>query len=459
MPRMFAVNAPPRDRRPLPAVMILDQKRDRGEVTTIGTGSASTSSPATSPTRTWPEAAPHVRLHPPRPLRSTSTGRFASGRRPWDGPMLSQGPGLHTVLGEPVGTARRPKCSERGPMIPKPRSSRISLPSRRSPSSERLKPRLARCGTRSPCGRRSPPPAVVVPSLTLDQSELRKIAGVSFLRGAGCSSSSSACRNPRARMGVRHSQPVHPVILEYYLQSSPGIPASHARSRLTLLCADDASPALAHREGLDGRASSSASGPDHGPFESLPDVFNSTPTSGSLAVLLGVPSTVRPASSLPSAPSRGAGKVFREAGVDLPEASNCTHGKTSSRLRGAPRAPAGISAGRSSSSTRASPARQRALPLPGVRHAGGAFREGLRHVEFRCPGDPEAYFEKLAKMAGSSRIHRGERRSSRRAPAPHGPARGCDGPVHPRPDPRGPSGQVFLRLPFPRPRRLPAAGP
>jgi len=43
------------------------------------------------------------------------------------------------------------------------------------------------------------------------------------------------------------SQAVHPIILEYYLleyylQFLAGIPASHARSRLTLLCADDASP-------------------------------------------------------------------------------------------------------------------------------------------------------------------------------------------------------------------------
>ena len=38
------------------------------------------------------------------------------------------------------------------------------------------------------------------------------------------------------------SQPVHPLILEYYFQLLVGIPASHARSRLTLLCAYDASP-------------------------------------------------------------------------------------------------------------------------------------------------------------------------------------------------------------------------
>ena len=38
------------------------------------------------------------------------------------------------------------------------------------------------------------------------------------------------------------SQPVHPLILEYYFQLLAGIPASHARSRLTLLCAYDASP-------------------------------------------------------------------------------------------------------------------------------------------------------------------------------------------------------------------------
>ena len=38
------------------------------------------------------------------------------------------------------------------------------------------------------------------------------------------------------------SQPVHPLTLDYYLHLLAGVPASHARARLTMLCAFDASP-------------------------------------------------------------------------------------------------------------------------------------------------------------------------------------------------------------------------
>ena len=49
-------------------------------------------------------------------------------------------------------------------------------------------------------------------------------------------------RNPRAHLVYVTSQPVHPLTLDYYLQLLAGVPASHARSRLTMLCAYDASP-------------------------------------------------------------------------------------------------------------------------------------------------------------------------------------------------------------------------
>src|SRR5438477_10182157 len=83
--------------------------------------------------------------------------------------------------------------------------------------------------------------SVVVPSLTLDQSELRKLPGASFYEER-LLFLLIRLRNPRARMVFVTSQPVHPLVLEYYFQFLAGIPASHARARLTLLCASDASP-------------------------------------------------------------------------------------------------------------------------------------------------------------------------------------------------------------------------
>ena len=49
-------------------------------------------------------------------------------------------------------------------------------------------------------------------------------------------------RNPRAHVIYVTSQPVHPLTLDYYLTLLAGVPASHARARLTMLCAYDASP-------------------------------------------------------------------------------------------------------------------------------------------------------------------------------------------------------------------------
>ena len=83
--------------------------------------------------------------------------------------------------------------------------------------------------------------SVVIPSLTLDQSELTKLEAASFYEER-LLFPLIRLRNPQARMVYVTSQPVHSLILEYYFQLLAGIPASHARARLTLLCAHDASP-------------------------------------------------------------------------------------------------------------------------------------------------------------------------------------------------------------------------
>ena len=68
-----------------------------------------------------------------------------------------------------------------------------------------------------------PHTSVVVPSLTLDQSELRKISGASFYEER-LLFLLIRLRNPRARMVYVTSQPIHPMILEYYLQFLAGHP-------------------------------------------------------------------------------------------------------------------------------------------------------------------------------------------------------------------------------------------
>jgi hypothetical protein len=81
-----------------------------------------------------------------------------------------------------------------------------------------------------------PNTSVVVPSLTLDQEELRKIAGAVYYEER-LLFLLIRLRNPKARVVFVTSTPLHPLILEYYFELLAGIPASHARSRLTVLCA------------------------------------------------------------------------------------------------------------------------------------------------------------------------------------------------------------------------------
>ncbi|HUM03621.1 MAG TPA: peptide ligase PGM1-related protein [Thermoanaerobaculia bacterium] len=184
---------------------------------------------------------------------------------------------------------------------------------------ESLKPRLREVWNAISLRDEEPHTSVVVPSLTLDQSELRKLEGSSFYEER-LLFLLIRLRNPRARIVFVTSQPVHPLILEYYFQLLVGIPASHARSRLTLLCAYDASPRsltekILERPRLIERIREGI--PD--PSRAYLTVFNSTPLERRLAVLLGIPlNGVDPALSYLGTKS-GSRKVFREAGVACPD--------------------------------------------------------------------------------------------------------------------------------------------
>jgi hypothetical protein len=81
---------------------------------------------------------------------------------------------------------------------------------------------------------------LVVPSLSLDQEELQKIEGVHYYEER-LLCSLIRLRNPNTHLVYVTSHPVHPSIVDYYLELLPGIPSSHARSRLKLFSAYDAS--------------------------------------------------------------------------------------------------------------------------------------------------------------------------------------------------------------------------
>jgi hypothetical protein len=210
-------------------------------------------------------------------------------------------------------------------VIPKPPFARDLTPEREIAEFERLKPRLATVWDAITLREEEPHTTVVVPSLTLDQSELRKIAGVSFYEER-LLFLLIRLRNPRARMVFVTSQPVHPMILEYYLQFLAGIPASHARSRLTLLCADDASPRSLTEKVLERpRLIERIRAGIIDPQKAYLTVFNSTPHERRLAVLLGVPLNGCDPCLAHLGTKSGSRRVFREAGVDLPEGFEDLH--------------------------------------------------------------------------------------------------------------------------------------
>jgi hypothetical protein len=267
---------------------------------------------------------------------------------------------------------------------------------------ERLKPRLHEVWQVLVDRDEEPYTSVVVPSLTLDQSELRKLPGASFYEER-LLFLLIRLRNPHARMVFVTSQPVHPLVLEYYFQFLAGIPASHARSRLTLLCAYDASPrSLTEkilerprliqriREGIEDSS------------RAYLTVFNSTPLERRLAVLLDVPLNGVDPNLIHLGTKSGSRKVFREAGVELPlgfEDLRTEHDVESALVELKARRPAlrraVVKLNESFSGEGNGIVR---FPDDGYRTA---MRDEMRRIEFSVPTEtPEVYFEKFSRMGG-----------------------------------------------------------
>src|SRR5690606_27873104 len=88
---------------------------------------------------------------------------------------------------------------------------------------------------------RSPHSCLIIPSLSFDQEELQKVAGVPFYEER-LMFMLMRLRRPGARLMYITSQPVEPDVIDYYLQMLVGVPPTHAKRRLTMLCVHDASP-------------------------------------------------------------------------------------------------------------------------------------------------------------------------------------------------------------------------
>jgi hypothetical protein len=287
-------------------------------------------------------------------------------------------------------------------MIPQPPFSMDLSPEAEIAGFRDLQPRLLAVWEALTMRDEEPHTSVVVPSMTLDQSELRKLSGASFYEER-LLFLLIRLRNPRARVVYVTSQPVHPMILDYYFQLLAGIPASHARSRLTLLCAHDASPrSLTEkilerprlieriREGIQDRS------------RAYLTVFNSTPLERRLAVLLGIPLNGADPDLAHLGTKSGSRKIFREAGVPLPEGSEDLQSKAEveeALVELAARRP-GIRRAVVKLNDSFSGEGNAVFRYPEV---GGraALREALYRIELPVPEETfEAFFEKFARMGG-----------------------------------------------------------
>jgi hypothetical protein len=166
-----------------------------------------------------------------------------------------------------------------------------------------------------PCAPRT---VVIVPSMSLDQDVLGRVTGAHHYEER------MLCmlmllKLPRTRVIYITSQPLSEEIIDYYLHLLPGIPATHARRRLTLFSCFDSAPApltakILARPRLLARLR-----------DAIPDAatahmscFNVSALERTLAVQLGVPIYGCDPSLLPLGSKSGGRRVLREAGMLIP---------------------------------------------------------------------------------------------------------------------------------------------
>jgi hypothetical protein len=181
-----------------------------------------------------------------------------------------------------------------------------------------LQERLPQLFTRVFRNRFAPQTIVVVPSMSLDHEELRKLEGASHYEER------LLCllmllRFPRANVVYVTSEPLSGTIVDYYLHLLPGVPPSHVLPRLTLLSCRDGSPLpltekiLARPELMDVIRDCIID-----PMSAHMTCFNVTAQERTLAVQLGIPIYGCDPDLVHFGTKSGSRETFRRAGVPLP---------------------------------------------------------------------------------------------------------------------------------------------
>lgn len=161
---------------------------------------------------------------------------------------------------------------------------------------------------------------LVVPSLSLDQREIEKVEGFEHYEER-LLFSLIRLRNPRTRLIYVTSKPLHPSIIDYYLQLLSGIPFSHARNRLLLLSTYDASPKpltekILERPRLIERIRQALR-----LEKSFMACYNATQLEADLSVKLGIPLYAASPELQIWGTKSGSRQIFAEAGVPHPDGS------------------------------------------------------------------------------------------------------------------------------------------
>ncbi len=167
--------------------------------------------------------------------------------------------------------------------------------------------------------RLAPRTVIVVPSLSLDADVLAKIEGAHHYeeRMLGLL---TLLRLPRTRVIYLTSAPIPEAVVDYYLHLLQGVPASHARRRLTLISAHDRSPKPLTQKFLERPRLIESLRRAVGDVESAHiSAFVVTPWERRLAVALGVPIYGCDPDLAEFGSKSGGRKLMREAGVPIPD--------------------------------------------------------------------------------------------------------------------------------------------
>ena len=165
---------------------------------------------------------------------------------------------------------------------------------------------------------RIPQTVVIVPSLSLDVRELSKVTGF-YHYEERMLVNLMLLRQPRTKIIYVTSQPLDPVVVDYYLAMLPGVPRSHAKARLVMLDCNDRSmqpltSKVLARPRLMERIRQEIADPQLAHLV----CFNSTHLERTLAIRLDIPLHASDPALADLGSKSGSRRIFREAGIDFP---------------------------------------------------------------------------------------------------------------------------------------------